>query len=120
MKDEVGERLQTWQIKYIKYRNSSWKILIITYLTTNGSRHSCCLLMAYRLSSGILQGPSRLHATDRTLSRASQRTVHIPDHQGGSASTIKTLAGCRENKDQNTKLPELEETAGLFLLSVNI
>lgn len=62
-------------------------------LTTNGSRHSCCLLMAYRLSSGILQGPSRPQARDRKLSRASQSTLEISDHQGGSDSTIRTLAG---------------------------
>jgi len=77
--------------------------------------------MAYRLSSGILQGPSRLQARDRKLSRASQSTGQVSDHQGGSASTIRTLAGCRGNEeDQYTRLPELEEPAGLFLLSMDI
>lgn len=89
------------------------------HLTTNGSRHSRCLLMANRLSRGILQGPSRLDARDKKLSRASQSTVQVSDHQGGSASTIRTLAGCRGNdEDQKAKLPELEDAAALFLLSM--
>lgn len=89
------------------------------HLTTSGNRHSRCLLTAYRLSRGILQGPSRLEARDKKLSRASQRTVRVSDHRGGSASTIRTLAGCRGNdEDQKTKLGELEEAAALFLLSM--
>lgn len=89
-------------------------------LTTNGSKHSCCLLMAYRLSRGILQGPSRLQASDRKLSRASQSTAQVSDQQGGNASTIRTLAGWRGNEDdQKTKLPGLlEELVCLFLLSI--
>lgn len=77
--------------------NSFKKALTLMFLTTKGSRHSCCLLMAYKLSSGILQGPSRLQARDRKLSRASHSTVQVLDHQGGSASMISTLAGCRRN-----------------------
>lgn len=63
--------------------------------------------MAYTLSKGILQGPSRLQARDKKLSRASQSTTQVSDHQGGSASTMRTLAGCRWNeKDRETKFPE--------------
>lgn len=82
-----------------KSNNGSYKHLTFISLTTNGNRHSCCLLMAYRLSSGILQGPSRLQARERKLSRASQSTVQVSDHLGGSASTIRTLAGCRGNEE---------------------
>lgn len=65
-------------------------------LTANGSRHSRCLLTAYRLSRGTRQGPSRPQAKDRKSSRASHSTSQVSDHQGGDASTIRTRAGRRE------------------------
>lgn len=83
-------------------------------LTANGSRHSGCLLMAYRLSSGIRLGPSRLHAKDKKSSKASQSTRQVSDHQGGDASTISTRAG-RLDEGHKTGLPASAHDPDLFL-----